>query len=242
MKLFCVGCGPGDPELLTIKAINLIRNAEIIFAPTAREGRPSIALSVVEKYLSSSTRTVSLVFPMIKDRELLRDYWKRNTDEIAIAVRSGKRVLYLTVGDPSLYSTWIYVHRELDKNYRDIDVEIVPGIVSIFAFAAQAKMSLAEGDESVAIVPACYDLEKVKQTAKSCDTAIFLKDGRYFDNVIDMLGEAGFDDDSMIAIAQDVSSNGEIMKISKLRALQGSKGPTSKYFSIMVARKKSATR
>lgn len=92
MKLFCVGCGPGDPELLTIKAINLIRNAEIIFAPTAREGRPSIALSVVEKYLSSSTRTVSLVFPMIKDRELLRDYWKRNTDEIAIAVRSGKRV------------------------------------------------------------------------------------------------------------------------------------------------------
>jgi len=152
MKLFCVGCGPGDPELLTIKAINLIRNAEIIFAPTAREGRPSIALSVVEKYLSSSTRTVSLVFPMIKDRELLMDYWKRNTDEIAIAVRSGKRVLYLTVGDPSLYSTWIYVHRELDKNYRDIDVEIVPGIVSIFAFAAQAKMSLAEGDESVAMI------------------------------------------------------------------------------------------
>ena len=75
----------------------------------------------MEEYLSSLSRTVSLVFPMIKDRELLRDYWKRNNDEIAIAVRSGKRRRYLTVGDPSLYSTWIYVHRELDKDYRDID-------------------------------------------------------------------------------------------------------------------------
>ena len=204
MKLFCVGCGPGDPELLTVKAVNTIKNAEIIFAPTAREGKPSIALSVVERYVDKFAKKVDLVFPMVKDRESLKDYWKRNADKIADAVRTEKRVIYLTVGDPALYSTWIYIQRELQKNHSDIEIDIVPGIASMFAFAAQAKMSLAEGDETLAIVPACYDLDRVKQTANSCDTVIFLKDGRYFDSVIEMLADVGFADDSMIGIAQDV--------------------------------------
>jgi precorrin-2/cobalt-factor-2 C20-methyltransferase len=238
MKLFCVGCGPGDPELLTVKAVNLIKNAEIIFAPTAREGKPSIALSVVERYVDKFAKIVDLIFPMIKDRQSLIDYWKRNADEIADAVRAEKRVIYLTVGDPALYSTWIYVHRELQKNHHDIEIDIVPGIASMFAFAAQAKMSLAEGDETLAIVPACYSLDRVKQMANSCDTIIFLKDGRYFDSVIEMLADVGFEDDSMIAIAQDVSITGEIMKMSKLSDLRGRKGMTEKYFSIMVAKKK----
>lgn len=237
MKLFCVGCGPGDPELLTVRAVNLIKSAEILFAPTAREGKPSIALSVVEKYIDSSTKTASLVFPMVKDKESLRDYWKRNADEIANAVRSGKKVVYLTVGDPALYSTWIYMHRELKRNHKDIEVEIVPGVASMFAIAAKAKISLAEGEETVAVVPACYDMERVRRTANACDTVIFLKDGRYFDSVIEMLGEAGFPDDATIAIAQDVSDEGEILEIKRLSDFRGKKGPTEKYFSIMVAKK-----
>jgi precorrin-2/cobalt-factor-2 C20-methyltransferase len=237
MKLFCVGCGPGDPELLTVRAMNLIKSAEVIFAPTAREGKPSIALSVVEKYIDSSIKTISLVFPMIKDKELLKDYWKRNADEIANAVRLGKKVVYLTVGDPALYSTWIYIHRELKRNHEDIEIEIVPGVASMFAIAARAKLSLAEGEETVAVVPACYDMERVRRTANACDTVIFLKDGRYFDNVIKMLGDAGFHDDATIAIAQDVSDDGEILDMKKLSELSGKKGPTEKYFSIMVAKK-----
>jgi precorrin-2/cobalt-factor-2 C20-methyltransferase len=67
MKLFCVGCGPGDPELLTVKAVNLIKNAEIIFAPTAREGKPSIALSVVKRYVDKFAKIVDLVFPIGKE-------------------------------------------------------------------------------------------------------------------------------------------------------------------------------
>jgi len=237
MKLFCVGCGPGDPELLTVRAVNLIKSAEVIFAPTAKEGKPSIALSVAEKYVNKSARTTSLVFPMIKDKASLKDYWKRNADDIAAAVRSGKKVIYLTVGDPALYSTWIYIHRELKNNHHDIEVEIVPGIASMFAIAAKAGISLAEGEETVAIVPACYDMERVRRTANACDTVIFLKDGRYFDNVVEMLGEAGFPDNANIAIAQDISEEGEILEMRKLVELRGKKGPTEKYFSIMVAKK-----
>jgi precorrin-2/cobalt-factor-2 C20-methyltransferase len=237
MKLFCVGCGPGDPELLTVRAANVIMNAEVIFAPTAREGKPSIALSIVEKYIGKSTRTANLVFPMVKDKESLKDYWKRNADEIAVAVRSGKKVVYLTVGDPALYSTWIYIHRELKRSHPDVEVEIVPGVASLFAIAAKVGISLAEGEETVAIVPACYDMERVKRTASACDTVIFLKDGRYFDSVIEMLGESGFPTEANIAIAQNVSDKGEILEVRKLSELLGKKGPTEKYFSIMVAKK-----
>ncbi|HVX02333.1 MAG TPA: precorrin-2 C(20)-methyltransferase [Nitrososphaera sp.] len=242
MRLYCVGCGPGDPELLTVRAVNLIRAAEVIFAPTARQGKPSIALSVVKQYVDKAANAVSLVFPMVKDKESLKDYWRRNADEIAAAVMSGKKVVYLTVGDPALYSTWIYIHRELKKSHPDIEVEIVPGVASVFAIANKAKISLAEGDETIAIVPACYDMERVKRTASACDTVIFLKDGRYFDNVISMLADSGFPNDASIAIAQDVDSEGEILEMTTLEEQLGRKGPTEKYFSIMVAKKKNARR
>ena len=239
MKLSCVGCGPGDPELLTVKAVRLIKSAEVVFAPTSKEGKPSIALSMVKKYINSSAKMVNLIFPMLKDKEVLKNYWKENTDKIANEVRAGKRVIYLTVGDPSIYSTWIYINRELRRSHKDIEIDIVPGITSIFAFAAEAKIALVEGDETLAIVPACYDMDRVRRTSNVCDTVIFLKDGKYFDDVIDMLSDAGFVEDSMVAIAQDVAIKGEIMKMSRLSDLRGKRGSTEKYFSIMVAKKKS---
>lgn len=237
MKLSCVGCGPGDPDLLTVKAVDRIKEAQIIFAPTSKIGKPSIALSIVQKYLKEDVATVDLVFPMTKDKDLLKTQWKDNASQIARSVLEGKRTVYLTVGDPSLYSTWIYMHREMVKNYKNIEIEIIPGIPSMFAFAAGARISLAEGEETVGIVPACYDMDRIKRTASSCDNLIFLKDGRYFDNVIQMLSEAGFDDESRIIIAQDVSSDSEIMKASKLGDLKNFKTQSSKYFSIMVAKK-----
>jgi precorrin-2/cobalt-factor-2 C20-methyltransferase len=239
MKLSCVGCGPGDPELLTIKALGLIKNAEIVFAPTSKEGKPSIALSIVKKYINSSAKMINLIFPMLKEKEVLKNYWKENAEKIANEVRAGKRVIYLTVGDPSIYSTWIYIYKELRRNHKDIEIDIVPGITSIFAFAAEAKIALVEGDETLAIVPACYDMDRVRRTSNVCDTVIFLKDGKYFDEVIDMLSDAGFVEDSIVAIAQDVAIEGEIMKMSRLADLRGRRGSTEKYFSIMVAKKKS---
>jgi precorrin-2/cobalt-factor-2 C20-methyltransferase len=237
MKLFCVGCGPGDPELLTIRALNLITEADVIFVPTSKLDKPSIALSIVAKYIKETTKIINLVFPMVKDKDALKDYWKKNTLEISQMVRTGKKTLYLTVGDPSLYSTWIYIHRELKKNHKDIEIEIIPGITSIFAFAAESKISLVEGNEHLSIVPACYDLNKVKNTVKASDTIVFLKDGRYFDNVIEMLSDSGFGEETQIAIAQDVSTKENILEIKHLKDLKGKKQPSQKYFSIMVVKR-----
>lgn len=241
MEVVCVGCGPGDPELLTVKAADMLRNADVIYTPTAREGKPSIALSIVQRYVNATAKVVDLIFPMVKDREQARLYWRKNAEQIAETAKMGKNVVYLTVGDPSLYSTWTYIQREITSRYPEINVKIIPGIPSVFAFAAQAKISLVEGDETLGIIPACYDLEKVKRTANSCDTVVFLKDGRYFGAVIDMLGSAGFSDDSMITIAQDVSGEKEALKRNSLKEIRQNKETAQKYFSLMVAKRKNGS-
>jgi len=237
-ELVCVGCGPGDPDLLTVKAVKAIRNADIIMCPTSKEGKTSIAYSIISSIIDNSKKPeiINLVFPMVKDKETLENTWKKNTQEIANAIKSGKNVVYLTVGDPSIYSTWIYIQRELRSKYPEIKTTVIPGIVSMFAFASKVGISIAEGDETVAVIPACYDLSRVKETAKNCDTMIFLKDGRYFDQVINLLKEAGFSDNSIFAIAQDVGTDMEIVK--KLTLGQVDKDTfTNKYFSIMVVKR-----
>ncbi|MGI0069570.1 MAG: precorrin-2 C(20)-methyltransferase [Nitrosotalea sp.] len=237
-ELTCVGCGPGDPDLLTVKAVKAIRNADVIMCPTSREGKDSIAYSIVSSIIDNSKmpEIVNLVFPMVKDRETLESTWEKNARIISEKVKAGKNVVYLTVGDPSLYSTWIYLQRELKLKFPTIKITVIPGIVSMFAFASKVGISIAEGDETVAVIPACYDLSRVKETAKNCDTMIFLKDGRYFDQVIALLKEAGFPDSSLFAIAQDVGTNEEIVK--KLTLGEVTKDTlTSKYFSIMVVKR-----
>ena len=237
-ELTCVGCGPGDPDLLTVKAVKAIKTAGVIMCPTSKEGKESIAYSIISSIVDNSRKPeiVNLVFPMVKDKDILEDTWEKNTRTIAQSVREGKNVVYLTVGDPSLYSTWIYIHRELREKYPDVKINIIPGIVSMFAFASKVGISIAEGDETMVVIPACYDLARVKETAKNCDTMVFLKDGRYFDQVISLLKEAGFPDNSLFAIAQDVGTDQEIVK--KLTLGEVTKETfTNKYFSIMVVKR-----
>ncbi len=237
-ELTCVGCGPGDPELLTVKAVNAIKNADVIMCPTSKEGKPSIALSVVSSLIDPDKKPeiVHLVFPMTKDSDILKNTWEKNSQIIAESSLSNKKVVYLTVGDPYLYSTWIYLHRELSIKHPEIKITVIPGIVSMFTFASKVGISLAEGAEKMAVIPSCYDLSQVKEIAKNCDTLIFLKDGRYFDQVIKLIREAGFSDDSIFAIGQDLDTDHEIVrKLTLGEVTQDTL--TSKYFSIMVVKR-----
>ena len=237
-ELIAVGCGPGDPDLLTVKAVKAIHNADIIMCPTSKEGKPSIALSVISPILdkTKNQEIVNLVFPMTKDQDTLEATWKKNSKILAEGVLSGKNVVYITVGDPYLYSTWIYLHKEISQNYPEIKITVIPGIVSMFTFASKVGISLAEGAEKVSVIPSCYDLTQVKEIAKNSDTMVFLKDGRYFDKVIELLKESGFSDDSIFAIGQDLDTENEIVKKLTLGEVNDNT-LTSKYFSILVVKR-----
>jgi len=237
-SLIGIGVGPGDPELLTVKAVKAIHNADIIMCPASNEDRPSIALSVVSSIIdkSKNQKIIKLIFPMTKDKDVLEQTWKRNAKIMAETVLTGKNVVYLTVGDPFLYSTWIYMHKDLKENYPDMNISVIPGIVSIFTFAAKVGVSVAEGAEKVAIIPSCYDLSSVKEIAKHSESMIFLKDGRYFDQVIKVLKESGFPDDSIFAIGQDLGTENEIIRKMTLGEVND-ETLTTKYFSILVVKR-----
>jgi len=236
--LIGIGVGPGDPDLLTVKAVKAIQNADIIMCPASKEERPSIALSVVESIIdkSKNQEIIKLIFPMTKDKDILKATWEKNAKIMAQTVLSRKNVVYLTVGDPYLYSTWIYMHKDLTENYPEMNISVIPGIVSMFTFASKVGVSIAEGAEKVAIIPSCYDLSSVKEIAKNSESMIFLKDGRYFDQVIDVLKESGFPDDSIFAIGQDLGTDHEIVRKLTLGEVND-ETLTTKYFSILVVKR-----
>lgn len=236
--LIGIGVGPGDPDLLTVKAVKAIQNADIIMCPASKEDRPSIALSVVSSLIdkSKNQEIVKLIFPMTKDKDILEETWKKNARIMAQKVLLGKNVVYLTIGDPYLYSTWIYMHKDLKENHPSMEISVIPGIVSMFTFASKAGVSIAEGADKVAIIPSCYDLSSVKEIAKNSETMVFLKDGRYFDQVIDVLKESGFPDDSIFAIGQDLGTENEIIRKMTLGEVND-ESLTTKYFSILVVKR-----
>lgn len=231
-----IGVGPGDPDLLTVKAARAIREADVVMCPASAQDRPSIALSVVKGLVDESRqRVVKLIFPMTKDKEILKETWKKNAEIMASTAADGLAVVYLTVGDPFLYSTWIYMDRHLRSEHPEIRVSAIPGVVSIFTFASKAGISIAEGAEKVAIIPSCYDLSSVKEVARNSEVMVFLKDGRYFDQVIRVLKESGFPDGSAFAIGQDLGTEKEM--ITKTTLGEAADGIASKYFSVLVVKR-----
>lgn len=127
------------------------------------------------------------------------------------------------------------MHKDIQQNHPEIKISAIPGIVSIFTFASKVGVSIAEGADKVSIIPSCYDLTAVKEIAKNSETMVFLKDGRYFDQVIQLLKESGFPDDSVFAIGQDLGTENEIIKKMTLGEVDGSL--TTKYFSILVIKR-----
>ena len=232
-----IGVGPGEADLLTVRAVKAIERADTVMCPASAADRPSIALSIVSGLVDSPPKEiVKLVFPMTRDRGALERAWDENAAAMAKKVLEGRRVAYVTVGDPHLYSTWIYMQRRILERHPGMDVSVVPGIVSPFTFAAKAGVSIAEGSEKVAIIPSCYDLSSVAEMARHAESLVFLKDGRYFDRVVALLRGSGFPDDSVFAVGQDLGTERELIQRMTLgEAAAGSLA--SKYFSILVVKR-----
>lgn len=193
-RIYAVGVGPGDPELITRKAERLIRAADVICAPTGREDAASYALSIVADLLDRSRQQIlTQVFPMRKVQLGLDEFWYRSAAEVAAHAREGRSVVFITIGDPLLYSTFLYLCRILKADYPDIAVEIVPGISSINAAAAAACMPLGMAGERIAILPAVYEDDELRRTFADFDTVVLLKVHTVFDRVYALLKEMQLD-------------------------------------------------
>lgn len=193
-KIYAVGVGPGDPELLTRKAERVLRQADVICAPTGAAEAGSYALSIVEPFLDRERQEVLVqLFPMKKDQEGLEPFWEEAADQVAQRVREGKEVAFITIGDPFLYSTYLYLHRIFLAKYPEIEIEVVPGISSILAASAVSGVPLGLGGERIAVLPATYEDDELRRTLEEFDTVILMKVSRVFDRVHALLKELGRD-------------------------------------------------
>ncbi len=190
--VYAVGVGPGDPELLTRKAERILRSVDVVCAPTGAAEAGSYALSIVEEFLDRSRQEVLVqVFPMLKDQQGLDPFWEEAADQVAQRIAAGKDVAFVTIGDPFLYSTYLYIHRIFLAKYPEIVIEVIPGVSSILAASAVSGIPLGLGAERIAILPAVYEHDELKRTLEEFDTVVLMKVSRVFDRVYAVLKELG---------------------------------------------------
>ncbi len=190
-KFYGIGVGPGDPELITLKALNVLEKVDIIFAPRAKTKEESLAGEIVEKVLRKKKDICELEFPMTNNREELRERYARSAELILQKISEGKAAAYLTIGDPLLYSTYIYLVNALLELSPELIVETIPGIPAYSAVAARFSYSLAEKDEKVCICPVPGDMEDLRDVIKKNDTVVVMKVAKKLPKVILLLEEMG---------------------------------------------------
>lgn len=190
-KLYGVGLGPGDAELVTLRAVKVLECVSTVFAPASGHGT-GIAVDIARKAVGRDFRTVSLYFPMRKEREKLEQYWSRAADKVSEILGSKGEGAFVTLGDPLFYSTFSYLMKNVIE--RGIDCEVVPGITSLSACSASAGVPLAEGGDRVAVIPAAYGLENLDSIAREFDTIVLMKVSRSYSKIVERLRELGLEE------------------------------------------------
>jgi len=188
-KLYGIGVGPGDPELITLKAKRIMEEADFLAVPKPEEGKKSFALSIAESVAGSGKPVLELVFPMSFDERVLEDSWNNAVEKIRKVLDEGKDVAFITLGDPAVYSTYMYVHKAIGR--LGYDTEIVPGITSFCASAARAGISLGENRETIAVIPSAYECENLEQMLDGFDNIVLMKVHKSMDKIKKALERKG---------------------------------------------------
>ena len=177
-KLFGIGVGPGDTELLTLKAARILKTVPVVFSPKSSKEKDSIALSIVRPILEERKdykrlMLVEPIFPMIEDKEELEKIWTSASELIAQYLDTGRDVAFITLGDPSIFSTYSYVQKKLIDRY---EIETIPGITSFTACAATRNKALVEQNDILTVVPKIDD--RLGEVLEYSDSVVLMKASR----------------------------------------------------------------
>ena len=219
--LFGVGVGPGDPELVTIKAQRIIEAAHVVAYPMARHGR-GVARRIAAPYLHAGQVEVALTYPVTTGTTdhpggyegALRDFYDDAASQLAAHLDAGRDVVVLCEGDPFFYGSYMYLHERLAHRY---PTEVVPGVTSFSAAAASAGRPLAKRDDVLTVLPGTLPSEVLAARLRASDAAVVLKLGRTFGSVREAAERAGVAERAIYV--ERASSDEE--RSAPLRAVEG---------------------
>lgn len=229
-KFYGVGVGPGDPELITVKAVKILQEVDVIIAPHTEKKEESTALSIVKPYIRPGIIILELVFPMILDKMDLAGVYENNANTIKGLLGEGKSVAFLTLGDPMLYSTYIHIYRLLKQD--SISIETIPGVTSFCAAACRAGVPLADGNEVLSIIPATNNSERLENIFKNSDSLVLLKVYKNHRQIAAQLIESGLSENAVMISRCGLDGEEVIYNLNNL----GEKKPN--YLTTVLAKKR----
>ncbi|HEY0715102.1 MAG TPA: precorrin-2 C(20)-methyltransferase [Polyangia bacterium] len=191
--IYGVGVGPGAPDLLTLRAQTLLRSCPVLILPRSNDHAPSMAWTIARRVVGDvpGQERIFVTLPMSKDPARLRPAWAKAFARIDEKIAQGSSVAFLTEGDPSLFSSFVYLAREAPRRWPTVKVEIVPGVSSLAAVAAATGVPLADGQERIAIIPANYGTADLVEVLRAFDTVVLMKIGAELPNLRRALIETG---------------------------------------------------
>lgn len=194
---YAVGVGPGDAELLTLKAVRVIGQAGRIYVPFAVATTQSWVADAVAEYAKPEAQVCDVSFSMGRSREERQQHWKETAADIITALKQGLDCAFVTLGDPLLYSTAIYLLRELRQQWPEVNVEVVPGINAYTHCAALTEFALGEGNEPLTILPTISGMGDLEAALTKGGTLVLMKIGKRLQAIIDLLEDKGLIDQAV---------------------------------------------
>ncbi len=176
-KFYAIGLGPGDPDLLTVKAVKILKSVDSIIVPKARIKSESVARDIVSRALGKKLPFIEMVFPMSRDKKRCGNHWDGGADVILKLLYSGKDVAFVTLGDVSLYSTFSYLETALRTKDKSIKTELIPGISSVQLAAVKFEKPLALGDETYGVYPLPSNISNLDSALVEHETIMIMKIG-----------------------------------------------------------------
>ncbi len=228
--LFGLGVGPGDPELLTLRAWRLISNCEVIAYPRAGNGE-SLARSICAPFIPEEATELALNIPMKTEREPARSAYDAAALKLSAHLNDGRHVAFLCEGDPFFYGSFMYLFARMAASYKTV---IVPGVTSLTASAAAIARPLAARNDVLKVVPAPLDAERMKAEIASADAVAVIKVGRHFDKVRKVIADLGLTDAATIV-------EGATRDTEKITPLAGVPDGERPYFSTILIYRGSET-
>ena len=194
-KFYGIGTGPGDSSLVTVKAVNTLKILDILYTPEPKKGTDSLALSIVKEYIPDTVEIKQRHFPMNSDSVEKMAAWDQVAEEIVTDVKGGKNVGFITLGDPMIYSTYVYV---MERLIDEIEVETIPGISSFSNIASNQNFPLVMDTDPLIVIPCTMEEEKIDEALQTYDCIVLMKVYKNFKQIIEKLEKYDLIDNAIL--------------------------------------------